>query len=67
MKFNENLKHLRKVKGVLQKEVAAYLGITQKAYGFYELGQRAPSINTILKLCDYFEVTADELLGRNIK
>ena len=67
MKFNENLKHLRKVKGVLQKEVAAHLGITQKAYGFYELGQREPSINTILKLCDYFEVTADELLGRNIK
>ena len=62
MKFNENLKHLRTAKGVLQKEVAEYLG---KAYGFYELGQREPSINTILKLCDYFEVTADELLGRN--
>ena len=65
MKFNENLKHLRTTKGVLQKEVAEYLGMTQKAYGFYELGQREPSINTILKLCDYFDVTADELLGRS--
>ena len=64
MKFNENLKELRIAKGVSQKDVATFLGLTQKAYCFYELGTREPSLNTLLKLCDYFEVTSDYLLGR---
>ena len=44
--------------------MAEYLGMTAKGYAFYELGEREPSIETILKLCDYFDVTADYLLGR---
>lgn len=64
MKFNENLKELRLAKGVSQRDVAIFLGLTQKAYCFYELGSREPSIQTILKLCDFFEVSADFLLGR---
>ena len=64
MKFNANLKELRLEKGVSQKDVATYLGLTQKAYCFYELGTREPSIATLNKLCDYFEVTSDYLLGR---
>lgn len=64
MKFNENLKELRIAKGVPQKEVAAYIGLTQKAYCFYELGTREPSIETLNKLCDYFDVSADYLIGR---
>lgn len=64
MHFNERLKELRNEKGVLQKEIAAYLGLTVKAYNFYELGQREPNISTICKLCDYFSVSADYLLCR---
>ena len=64
MKFNERLRELRIEKGLKQKEVAEYLGMTAKGYAFYELGEREPSIETILKLCDYFDVTADYLLGR---
>lgn len=64
MNISDNLKQLRKAKGALQKDVAEYLGVTQKTYSGYELGQREPSISTILKLCDYFDVTSDELLGR---
>lgn len=63
-KFNEILKELRITKCVSQKEVATFLGLTQKAYCFYELGTREPSLQTLLKLCDYFEVTSDYLLGR---
>ncbi len=64
MKFNENLRELRIAKGVPQKDVAAYIGLTQKAYCFYELGTREPSIETLNKLCDYFDVSADYLIGR---
>lgn len=64
MRFNERLKELRNEKGVLQKEIAAYLGLTVKAYNFYELGLREPNIASICKLCDYFSVSADYLLCR---
>lgn len=63
-KLSERLKELRLAKGNTQKQVAEYLGLTQKAYGFYELGTREPSLQTLLKLCDYFGVTADYILGR---
>lgn len=62
--FPERLKELRKEKGVTQKVVADYLGITIKAYCFYELGQRMPPIPTLLKLCEFFGVSSDYLLGR---
>ncbi|MDE7330288.1 MAG: helix-turn-helix domain-containing protein [Clostridia bacterium] len=65
MKFNERLKELRIMKCVSQQEVASFLGLTQKAYCFYELGTREPSLNTLSKLCDYFDVTSDYLLGRS--
>lgn len=59
------LKELRVTKGVSQGDVAKYLGITQQAYANYERGARKPDPETITKLADYFEVTADYLLGRS--
>ena len=63
----KRLNELRKEKGLAQKDVAEYLGITKSAYGFYEQNRREPSPETIKKLADYFEVSADYLLGRTDK
>lgn len=60
----EILKQLRKDRGLTQTEVANYLKITVSAYGNYELGQRSPTPETLLKLADFFGVTVDYLLGR---
>ena len=57
-----NLKKLRKEKGVTQQEVASFLGITSVAYGHYETGRRAMSEERLLKLAEYFGVTTDEIL-----
>ena len=65
MLFCQRLKELRSEKGVSQKVVADFLGITDKGYCFYELGQREPSISTLIKLCNYFDVSADYLIGRS--
>ncbi len=65
MLFCQRLKELRSEKGVSQKVVADFLGITVKGYCFYELGQREPSISTLIKLCNYFDVSADYLIGRS--
>lgn len=61
----ETLKLLRKQKGLKQKDVADFLGITVSAYGNYELDQRQADYQTLCKLADYFNVTVDYLLGRD--
>ena len=61
--INEKLKQLRKEKGVSQKEISSAIGITLSAYSNYEQGIREPSIDIIIKLCKYFDVGADYLLG----
>lgn len=58
------LKELRKQKGLNQKDVADFLGITQQAYQKYEQGTSEMSGSTICKLADYYGVTTDYLLGR---
>ena len=62
----ERLKILRKAKKKTQTDIAKYLGITVSAYGNYELGQRQPTPETLQKLADYFGVSVDYLLGRDI-
>lgn len=59
-----NLKELRKKKGLTQKELAEYIGITQKGYANYESGAREPSIETLNMLADLFGVSVDTILGR---
>lgn len=60
-----NLKYYRKKAGKTQKEVAEYLGIVQQAYGHYESGRRQIPVENLAKLADYFNVSADDLIGRN--
>ncbi len=63
----EQLKILRKAKGVLQKDVAAYLGINRTTYVKYETGVSEPDNETLKKLADYYSVSLDYLLGRSEK
>ncbi len=54
---------LRKERGVLQKDIAKEIGITAAAYSLYEKGKREPSLGTLQKMADYFNVSADYLMG----
>ena len=47
-----------------QREVAEALGIKTRSYQAYEGGTREPTINTLIQLADYFDVTLDYLTGR---
>lgn len=60
----DNLKAIRSKKGVTQKEAADALGISPNTYKNYEQGMREPNNEMLCKLADYFQVTADYLLGR---
>lgn len=62
--LSKRLKKLREQKEVYQKDVADYIGVSERVYGFYEAG-RFPKDEIILtKLADYFNVTVDYLIGR---
>ncbi|TYQ12878.1 UNVERIFIED_CONTAM: DNA-binding XRE family transcriptional regulator [Acetivibrio alkalicellulosi] len=64
MAFSIMLKQLREEKGLSQKDIAEYLGITRQAIASYELAKREPDYEILHKLADYFGVSADYLLGR---
>lgn len=61
--MKERLIQLRKEKGVTLKEVANNIGVTVSAYSNYEQGIRMPSVDIICKICKYFDITSDYLLG----
>lgn len=62
--FSEILKQLRKDKKVTQTELGNYCGYSHVAVVKWENGQREPSIETLIKIADFFDVTLDYLLGR---
>lgn len=61
--FSTRLKQLRQAKGLLQKDMAAELNITCRAFQNYEIGQREPTINVLISLANFFNVSLDYLVG----
>ena len=58
----EKIKALRKQKGVSQEAVAEYLHISQSAYARIEKGESNSWATHLEQLCDFFEVSPEELL-----
>lgn len=64
--FSRSLSLLRQEKGISQRRVAADLGISQALLSHYENGIREPGLAFVAKACDYYNVSADFLLGRTL-
>ena len=60
-----NLKTLRERFQKTQAEIADILGITRAAYTNIENGKRQIDNNNLLQLANYFNVSADYILGRD--
>ena len=58
------LLELRKQHNKTQQELAEYLNTKHQTYGAYEKGINEPSIKTLIKLADYYNVSIDYLVGR---
>jgi transcriptional regulator with XRE-family HTH domain len=65
MQFSERLKYCRNSKNVSQRKVAADVGVSPRAYQYYEAGTQEPTIGVTLALADYFDVSIDYLVGRS--
>ncbi len=62
--FPAMLIKLRTERELSQREAAAELGISQALLSHYENGIREPRLEFVVRLCDYYDVSADLLLGR---
>ena len=63
MKFNENLKYLRKKEGLTQEELAEKLNVSRQSVTKWESGQSLPDIEKVKEIAYMFSVSVDTLIG----
>ena len=60
----KNLRGIREDRDIRQKDVAAYLNVSQNTYSQYETGVISLTAEVLIKLADYYNVSIDYLLDR---
>lgn len=63
MQYTQRIRDLREDADKTQKEIANILKTTQGYYSKYELGLRELPIHHLITLCEYYNVSADYILG----
>ena len=59
----KGLKQIRKERRLTQFKVAMDLNISREALSHYENGKREPSIDMLIKMSEYFNVSIDFLIN----
>ncbi|MCM1052776.1 MAG: helix-turn-helix domain-containing protein [Ruminococcus sp.] len=62
MSINEKIYNLRKKKNMSQEDLAGVLNVSRQTISKWETGESTPDFDKIVPLCDFFEITTDELL-----
>lgn len=65
MTFPERLLQLKQERKLLQKDIAASIGLSLRGYQYYEKGQKEPTLSVLIRLADFFDVSLDYLVGRS--
>ena len=60
----KNLRGIREDNDIKQKDIAAYLNVSQNTYSQYETGIISLTAEVLIKLADYYNVSVDYLLDR---
>lgn len=55
---------MRKDRDLVQKDVAAVLGIGQRVYSNYEIGKREIPTRFLTELADFYGTSTDYIFGR---
>lgn len=64
--FCDRLKEVRKLQNITQSELASAIGMSRQTITKYESGERFPDEITLVNIANYFSVSLDYLLDRNI-
>lgn len=65
--YAKMIRELMSDNAVTQTALAQAIGIQRQTVSNYAIGQSAPDAEMIVKLCDFFHVSADRILGRTIE
>ena len=63
MNIGSRLKQLRIEYGILQKDLAEQLNLSQQTISLYESNRRQPDYNTLKTIAKFFNVSTDYILG----
>lgn len=58
-----NIRTLREQHGMTQEDLARKLGVKYPAVSKWERGMAYPSMNTVIKIAELFQVSMDVVLG----
>lgn len=61
--FTERLTELINFSNKMQKDICLELGITRQKLTKWKLGYNEPSLDELIMIANYFNVTSDYLLG----
>ena len=61
----KRLKELRVSRGLTQDELGAVINVTKASICCYEKGNRTPTIENLIDLVNFFEVSADFIIGND--
>lgn len=64
MNYRERMRSLREDRDLTQAQVAKILQKSQQGYNHIEIGRAELKIDDLIRLCDFYGVTADYLIGR---
>lgn len=67
MAIGDKIKNLRLEKGYDQQDICDFLNIEQSTLSNYENNRRTPKLEMIAKMADFFGVTTDYLLDREVE
>lgn len=62
--FSARLRQMREKRHMSRKTLGECCGLSKNIIGQYEKGERNPSIETLIRIADFFDVSTDYLLGR---
>ena len=65
MTLGERLKMYRTQKGLSQEKIAEMLVVSRQAVTKWEAGQTTPSSDNLIALANLYDVSLDELIGKN--
>ena len=67
MTIGQKITQMRIAKGISQELLAEEISVSRQSVSKWEIGEAVPQIDKILMLCDFFGVTADDLLRDTVE
>ena len=65
--YRERMRALREDRDLTQSQVAKIINKSQQGYNHIEAGRAELKVEDLIKLCDFYDVTADYFIGRKEK